>query len=123
MNKIFRNLEFHPSSPKPSYSISSVNPLVPNGPILYPLKTSGGKERVHWEYNWVKKADSDLLFLPLLNVSKIFNLLFDPSSTSVKKTKSHIFNDTLQRFRNSYKDLRWRFFYKNNYRLKSLTLS
>ena len=35
--------------------IKNINPFVPNAPFLYPLKTlktlrsSGGRERVHWE--------------------------------------------------------------------------
>ena len=28
---------------------SHLNPLVPNIPFLYPLKTSRGREMVHWE--------------------------------------------------------------------------
>ena len=27
----------------------NLNPFVPNVPFLYPLKTSGGRKRVHWE--------------------------------------------------------------------------
>ena len=32
------------------YFMEMINPLVPNAPFLYPLKTfSKGSERVHWE--------------------------------------------------------------------------